>query len=1116
MNYSSYSNMKNFFKASSGIVVILTMLISSVLMPLAASADLSVPTLTQSNLEGGGVFEFESSTDSSSSFEVSAGSESHSSISCDLWANVDEVEVGGSASLTWNTTGFTELKLNGQKITEFSGSKAFLNIQEDTVFTLVGTNDKGDRCEQTVRVGCIKPVTPTACELEVDKTVNKNFALIGDTLTYTIKVTNTGDADCTGDGVRIFDVVDPNVEYKSYSLDGDVSAGYDGQPVYTESDRMLKFNAHTLTPGESVSVSWTGVVDAPSSCGDFEVKNQAKATAKELGNFSDWSYSQTVKTSVEHDCVVRKCDDTEMWKAKAELLENKADSFTVKFTNPNDCEVELGATSYDVPVDSDGELCGWVNKNLDCQVRYGYKDIVLAANSEQTITVPKPNKCYQLDWYYGKSVETINYSGDPAHSYVGRLIDAVLNASVAECSTPKPLPPSCDLFESVPGEVLAGNKITLNWKTSYATAVFIDNGIGRVDETYGQDGSVDFTPLADTTFKMTVVGADDKEVYCEAPVKVTDDSKPYCEIFTATPSSLPVGGGIVSLDWKVVGATSVGISPAIGSVGLVGTRDLNVTESTTYTLTAKDADGDEVSCLAPVAVADPTPDPFTCSNNVTFTASDYSIDRGDDSELNWNVTDADSVSIDKIGASGLSGSETVSPSSDITYTLTAVKGSKTISCPLAIDVSTGGGGGGGGSSPRCDLEISDKVIDLGDTVTIRWDTSNATEVTLTDDRGEIIFTTDDYLASDKKEYYDDSIKVKPTRDTEYTLIAERGSRDRECSVDVKVRGDEDEPIVILESRNQQPLVAGISLTQVPYTGFEAGPIMTFFFYALLVVWALYISYLLIMRNRTVTPSGKTESYHQSETGISLMKQAESIRPDVFVQQVQSPSRGVNVVPSNLPVGNVAVVQDDDMSTKAEAVNPHQVDDNVVTNLENRAHQQRALLSSDAIRHFIGSTAGELEREEALDKVIADAKKTYPLEEGWIVINEQRMRNLCEECKVNNTSNEQVSFSPATVPEGTGSLAESIVTGNIVAAYQMIGSRPMFALADASSDLDAVYRRRKGGDDKVSDLLIKESEKYSDEQLKEAISALTSALDGTYNDEASAVKMAIMKAVKAFA
>ena len=196
-----------------------------------------------------------------------------------------------------------------------------------------------------------------------------------------------------------------------------------------------------------------------------------------------------------------------------------------------------------------------------------------------------------------------------------------------------------------------------------------------------------------------------------------------------------------------------------------------------------------------------------------------------------------------------------------------------------------------------------------------------------------------------------------------------------------------------------------------------------------------------------------------------------------------------------------------------AAQAHQATDIVVTEIENRAHAQKALLSSDAVRHFVATTEGSVERNEALDEVISEAKKSYPLEDGWIVINESRMQNLCEVCTVNAAKPAFVTEAPATVPEGTGSLAESIVTGNVVAAYEMIGSRPMFALADAAADLDAVYRNRKGESNSVSSLLTTESANLSDEQIRNMITALTSALDGTYTDEASAVKMAIMKAVK---
>ena len=75
---------------------------------------------------------------------------------------------------------------------------------------------------------------------------------------------------------------------------------------------------------------------------------------------------------------------------------------------------------------------------------------------------------------------------------------------------------------------------------------------------------------------------------------------------------------------------------------------------------------------------------------------------------------------------------------------------------------------------------------------------------------------------------------------------------------------------------------------------------------------------------------------------------------------------------------------------------------------------------------------------------------------------------------------------------------------------------MFALADAAADLDAVYRIRRGAKATASELLMKGTAEFTDEQILETIEALTGALDGTYTDEASAVKMSIMKAIKVVA
>lgn len=801
--------------------------------------------------------------------------------SCNITAVDTTIFAGSSVTLNWETSGFDVIKINGQQMDAVNGAITLSNVLTNTTYTLTAaTANAASTCTAAVTVICLPP--PVDCRLQVNKTVDRSVAHVGDILTYIITVKNIGNSDCTG-GVKIEDVVNNNLTYLTQSTSNNILAGYNGTPVFTTNDRTLHFDGVTLTPGEIGTITVTARVNTPNTCGDFEVVNQARATAHELGNFGDFVTSPVVHTAIDFDC---------------------------------------------------------------------------------------------------------------------------------NNTTPLPL---CDSFVASPSNILVGGTSVLSWQTTNANRVVINNGVGDV----AVDGSVTVSPLTTTTYLLTAIGADNHQVTCAIPVSV--------------------------------GTTNV----------------------------------------------------FTCANNVSFTASDSSIRRGDDTVLTWNTVNVDTVSISDIGATTLSGSRSVEPRNDTTYVLTATRGAQSVSCPLSINVSSGGGGGGGSKTPRCELSISDNSIRAGEQVTLKWDSKNATDLKIKDDHGKTIVDTDDVSSSKKKDLFDGTERVRPTRDTEYTLTVERGSKDRVCKVKVNV-----DDIKVITDR--QPTVAGISLSNVPYTGFEAGPILTILFYILLVAWALFVTYLIVVRRKTALSSTGSMIAGFPVNSFTAMREAEAIRPDLFPAKVIPSVAAPAMAPSNLPT----VQSDPGQGTElATPVNPHQVDGGIVTELENRAHAQMALLSSDALRHFITTTEGSLERHEALDTVIAEAKAQYPLEDGWIVINEARMQNLCEKCMDKQTPSEAEPFVPAVLPEGSSSLAEAIVTGNIVAAYEMIGNRPMFSLADAAADLDAVVRHRRGETTHMSDLLASETAKLSDEKLKNMIAALTGALDGTYTDEASAVKMAIMKAVK---
>ena len=898
--------------------------------------------------------------------------------SCEMSATPMTIKKGESATLTWTSNHVTMATIDQGVGTVNPNGSVNVSPLETTVYKFTGkaADNRYVYCPVTVKVE-EKP-EEKECKLQITKSVNKEEAKIGDELTYTINVKNIGNGDCTGGGVKIVDVHDTGLQYVSETHSDNLSAGYNATPLYSAGSRTLIWNGHTLTPGEHGTITWIGKVKEREQCGNFEVVNQAKTTAKELNNFKTWVYSDEVNT-----LITNKCEEKE---------------------------------------------------------------------------------------------------------------------------------PMCEMFGN-PTSIKKGESSTLTWTSQEVFAASIDQGIGTVS----LNGSKDVSPATTTTYTFKGTYGTDDFVQCPVTITVTEEPEPEaptCDSFTATPNSFNNGvGGGVTLTWATTNADSVTINQGVGSVAVDGSTGTSVTDDTTFTLTAVKGDK-SASCPVTVTVTDPETPTLSCDS---FTASPTSLPVGGGSTvLAWTTTDATDVSINNgVGTVAADGNTTVNVTAETTYTLTVRDDlGNTKSCDATVLVETGGGGGGGGSSsPRCELTISDTKIKSGEEVTISWDNTRTNDMVLEDNRGNVLIDTEKTTNYDEDE---DSIKVKPTRDTEYTMTVSRGSRDRVCRVEVEIEDD----VTVISTRTQVPQVAGIALTQVPYTGFEAGPFLTLLFYSLLAVWAAFIAYMIVVKERTVagislngnnTAAAKSDGAWEDivdQMHDNLEKEDNGV---VAATAVATPSISPTMTdagtPANLPTGEAPV-----MGYKSLVENIAPVDEEVVdtmTDLENAAHLKQALLSSDAINYFMDNYSDEEARFEALTKTIEKAKGEFPSEGGWMVLNLERVQELN---KVDATA-EATRFVPDT-RVGVSSLAEAIVTGNVAAAYDLIGNRPMFALADAAADLDAVYRARKGMDAEVSSLLATSSAKLSDTQIEAMIKALTSALDGAYTDEESAVKMALMKAIKA--
>lgn len=209
--------------------------------------------------------------------------------------------------------------------------------------------------------------------------------------------------------------------------------------------------------------------------------------------------------------------------------------------------------------------------------------------------------------------------------------------------------------------------------------------------------------------------------------------------FTASPQSLPVGGGQVTLTWSSANADSAVISPGVGSVGPQGSTSVTVTQSTTFTITLIGASRQTLSAAVTVAVpASPTG---------TFSASPATLpSSGGPVTLTWTSANADSASIAPgIGKVGLQGSTTVNVTSTTTFTL-LLSGVTRHSYTATVQVEAS-------SAPDVPVPITpaENALHVPTTATYSWHPSARAEsyrLQVSDDSDYVIITSDNLMITD--------------------------------------------------------------------------------------------------------------------------------------------------------------------------------------------------------------------------------------------------------------------------------------------------------------------------------------------------------------------------------
>lgn len=247
------------------------------------------------------------------------------------------------------------------------------------------------------------------------------------------------------------------------------------------------------------------------------------------------------------------------------------------------------------------------------------------------------------------------------------LLLAVLLLVSVSCTS---LVPAIVSFYANPSVITAGGSTVLTWNVSGLNSVTIDQGLGVLPPA----GSRDVSPNVTTVYTLSAssaLGIISKSVVVNVnPAPIIIDVSLNPPVITS--------GGFAALIWNVTGANSVTIDQGIGNVGSSGNKLISPTTSATYTVTASGAAGTESKSV--VLTVNPT---IVASLNVIPST----VNVGKSASLQWDVTGADSVTLDQgIGDVQAAGTLVVTPFTTTSYTLTATSSCCAVSKTATLTV----------------------------------------------------------------------------------------------------------------------------------------------------------------------------------------------------------------------------------------------------------------------------------------------------------------------------------------------------------------------------------------------------------------------------------------------
>ena len=275
-----------------------------------------------------------------------------------------------------------------------------------------------------------------------------------------------------------------------------------------------------------------------------------------------------------------------------------------------------------------------------------------------------------------------------------------------------------------PTSINAGSTSTLTISATYALSVVVTGSDGTSYKLSPSGGTQTVSPAVTTTYTATAVGSTGNVTATSTVTVNTAANPPPAVTISASPASVSLGGSSI-LTVAATNATQVTVAGSDGSSYNLqqtgGTQAVSPATTTTYTATATGADGNATA----TAVVTVTPNP---APTVQISANPTAITSGQSSTLTVTAVNATQVTVSgsdgstfTLASSG--GVQSVSPTSNTTYTATATGPGGTVKAAATVTVSLN-------PAPTVTISADPRTVIDGNSSTLTVTATNATAVAI--------------------------------------------------------------------------------------------------------------------------------------------------------------------------------------------------------------------------------------------------------------------------------------------------------------------------------------------------------------------------------------------------